>query len=103
MKPSVGLIAPLAFVLFLTFTGFLARRTQPFEIFSHFRVHLAAAALALALALLAFGRARAALCALIVVTANVAAIARGAGAGRAGERAGHPRAVGQPAAQDGRA
>lgn len=74
MKPSVGLFAPLALVLFLTFTGFLARWTQPFEIFSHFRVHLAAVALALAIALLAFGRVRAAICALIAVAANVAAI-----------------------------
>lgn len=74
MKRSLGLLAPLTFVLFLTFGGFLARWTQPFEIFSHFRMHLAAAALALAVALLAFRQVRAALCAVVAVAANAAAI-----------------------------
>lgn len=78
VRPSpaqLGLLAPLAFVLFLTFAAFLARWTQPFEIFSHFRMHLAAAALALALALLALRQARAALAAFVAAAANVAAIA----------------------------
>ncbi|MGH6950157.1 MAG: hypothetical protein ACREH4_04760, partial [Vitreimonas sp.] len=71
---AYALFAPLSFVLFLTFAGFLARWTQPFEISSHFRMHLAAAALALALALIAFRHVRAAFCALAAAGANVAAI-----------------------------
>lgn len=74
MKPSVGLFAPLAFVLFLTFGGFLARWTQPFEIFSHFRLHLATAGVALMFAFAMFGRMRAAACAAVAALANVVAV-----------------------------
>ena len=74
MKPSVGLFAPLAFVMVLTFGGFLARWTQPFEIFSHFRLHLATAGVALMFAFAMFGRMRAAACAAVAALANVLAV-----------------------------
>lgn len=59
----------------LTATAFLSRWTQPFEIFSHFRLYYAIASLGLGLALLSLKQTRAAVIAATALIANVTAIA----------------------------
>lgn len=71
----LALLTALAILLALTLSAFLARWTQPFELISNFRLHLALGCGALALALAFTRQRRAALAAALALTLNAATIA----------------------------